>query len=318
MLNIANIIGIILLGDNMQIDRLFKIIFILLNKNTVTAKELSERFEVSTRTIYRDIDKLSSSGIPIFTSKGSGGGISLLENFTLNKSMISENEQNEILLGLQSLKVTKYPNIESLINKLNATFKTPNSYNWIDIDFSHWNNKKHESQKFTDIKTSIIKNNIITFEYLSSYGEKTIRKVEPLRLVFKLKTWYLQGFCKTKQDFRTFRISRMKNIKVVNETFQRILPDDFSVGYATADCNLIVTLKLRFNQQMGYRVYDEFDDDCISKNDDGSFNVEVSFPENEWIYGYIMSFGYFVEVLEPKYIRDIIKDRLSKAIEQYN
>ncbi|MEJ8553460.1 helix-turn-helix transcriptional regulator [Tepidibacter sp. Z1-5] len=302
----------------MQIDRLFKIIFILLNKGTVTAKYLSEHFEVSTRTIYRDIDKLSSSGIPIYTSKGSGGGISLLENFTLNKSIVSENEQNEILLGLQSLKLTKSPNIESLINKLNAVFKSPNSYNWIDIDFSHWGSKKDEHQKFTDIKAGIINHNIITFEYISSYSKRTIRSVEPLRLVFKSKTWYLQGFCRTKQDFRTFRISRMKKIKVVNETFERIPPDDLSIGYETVDCDLIVTLKLRFNQQMGYRVYDEFDDDYIIENDDGSFNVEVSFPENEWIYGYIMSFGYFVEVLEPKHIRNIIKDRLNKSIEQYN
>ncbi|WFD10674.1 helix-turn-helix transcriptional regulator [Tepidibacter hydrothermalis] len=302
----------------MQIDRLFKIIFILLNKDTVTAKELSERFEVSTRTIYRDIDKLSSAGIPIYTSKGSGGGISLLDNFTLNKSLISENEQNEILLGLESLKLAKYPNIESLISKLNAVFKSPNNYNWIDIDFSHWGSEKDEHQKFTDIKSGIINHNIIIFEYISSYGKKTFRRVEPLRLVFKSKTWYLQAFCTIKQDFRTFRISRMKKIKVINETFERILPDDFPIGYATAECNLIVTLKLRFNQQMEYRVYDEFDENYITKNNDGSFNIEVSFPENEWVYGYIMSFGYFVEVLEPKHIRDIIKDRLNKAIEQYN
>ena len=121
----------------MQINRLFSIVYILLDKKTITAKELSERFEVSIRTIYRDVETLSISGIPIYTSKGKGGGISLIEDFVLNKSVLSEKEQNEILMSLQSLNATKFMNVEPVLKRLSTIFNRE-STNWIDVDFSKW------------------------------------------------------------------------------------------------------------------------------------------------------------------------------------
>ncbi|SCY76164.1 helix-turn-helix transcriptional regulator [Alkaliphilus peptidifermentans] len=299
----------------MQINRLFEIIYILLERKLVTARELSERFEVSQRTIYRDIDYLCAAGIPIYTSKGKGGGISLLDNFVLNKSILSEKEQVDILSSLQGLNALNVPDIEPVIKKL-ATIFNKNNTSWIDVDFSYWGSNTVEKEKFNMLKTAILNGNIVTFDYFSSYGEKTERTVEPMKILFKGHGWYIWGFCKIKGDFRFFKITRMKNLVNTKQTFQRdILKVDWN-NFCDHD-NKLVMLVLKIESQMSYRIYDEFHQECIEKNDDGSFTVSVAFPESQWMYGYILSYGPSVEVLEPKYIRENIKGMLEEGLKKY-
>jgi len=298
----------------MQINRLFEIVYILLNKKTITAKELAERFEVSIRTIYRDIDTLGTAGIPVYMSKGKGGGISLLDNFVLNKSILSDNEQNEILAALQSLNAISYPNVDSVISKLGMLFNKAD-YNWIDVDFSHWGSG--DKEKFSLLKTAIVNKKIITFEYYSSYGEKTGRTVEPLQLWFKDKAWYLKGYCLTKQEYRIFKLNRMKNISLTEKTYQRellqLLPDEQTRKNSIS----IVEIKLNLKSCIAYRVYDEFDENDIVRNVDGNFDVTVSYPEDDWVYGYILSFGSYAEVISPKHIRNIVIGKLEDTLKQY-
>lgn len=155
----------------MKINRLFEIIYILLDKKSITANELSEYFEVSQRTIYRDIDTLSTAGIPIYTNKGKGGGISLIDGFVLDKSILTEQEQKEILMSLQSLHMLEFPNIEPVLNKLSTMFKKQ-AMNWIDVDFSHWGSDDGEGQKFNLVKTAIIDRNILVLIILAPMGKK--------------------------------------------------------------------------------------------------------------------------------------------------
>ena len=134
----------------MQINRLFEIVYILLDKNTTSAKELAEHFEVSTRTIYRDVDTLSKAGIPIYATQGKNGGIALLDNFVLNKTVISEDEQNNILFALKSFTATAYPEIEDTLSKLSSLFKKDNR-NWIEVDFSNWGNENKSEDKESEV-----------------------------------------------------------------------------------------------------------------------------------------------------------------------
>lgn len=299
----------------MQINRLFEIVYILLDKKAVTAKELSEHFEVSMRTIYRDVDTLSAAGIPIYTNKGKGGGISLIDEFVLNKAMLSKQEQNEILMSLQSLNAAKFPDIEPILNKLSALFKKQ-GVNWIDVDFSHWGSNDSEREKFNLLKRAILNGNVVTFDYFSSYGEKTGRTVEPVKLLFKGQSWYIYGFCRAKSDFRIFRITRIKNINLLKETFKRDIPSDVW-GNTKVYNNITVKLVLKIEGRMNYRVYDEFDEASILKNADGSFIVTAAFPEDEWVYGYVLSFGNYAEVLEPQHIREIIKRKFEEGLKKY-
>lgn len=301
----------------LKINRLLEITILLLNKGTITAKELAERFEVSRRTIYRDIDVLSSAGVPVYTNKGNGGGISLLESYALKKTLISEKESESLLLGLKTLQAAKFPEIEAVLDKIGSVFKNSDSVDWVDIDFSHWGSSPNENNKFLDIKKAILGRNIITFDYINSFGGRSYRYVEPMKLLYKGQAWYIWGFCKAKEDFRTFRISRIKNVTVTSENFGRRKLDE--VGQYKNDENHLkpVNLKLKFCQQVMYRVYDSFDEELITKNLDGTCNVSVTFPEDEWVYGFIMSFGCYVEVLEPQNIREIIADSLRKTLEFY-
>lgn len=299
----------------MQINRLIEIIYILFEKKIVTAKELSAHFEVSQRTIYRDVDALAAAGIPIYTNKGKGGGISLLDNFVIKKSMLSEKEQIDILASLQGMKALNVPDVEPVLKKL-ATMFDKNYVNWIDVDFSQWGSSSNEKEKFNMLKMAIINKNRVKFDYYSSYGEKTERSIEPLKLLFKGRSWYIYGFCIVKSDYRMFRVSRIKDLIASNETFTRSIPEDIWKESQEATNNNI-KLVLKVDSSMAYRVCDEFEQESISKNSDGSFTVTVNLPESEWVYGYVLSFGDHGEVLEPKHIRKIIKKKLKNNLKKY-
>lgn len=300
----------------MQINRLFEIVNILLNKKLVTARELSEHFEVSQRTIYRDIDTLSASGIPVYTNKGKGGGISLLDNYVLNKSILSDKEQVDILSSLQGLNALDVPDVEPVLNKLAIMFHK-NSSSWIDVDFSHWGSNSDEREKFNLFKTAILNSNIVALDYYSSYGEKTNRIIEPLKLMFKGHGWYIYGFCRTKDDYRMFKVTRIKNPEILNESFKRYIPDDIWGNPDMDFSNKMINLVLKIEPNMAYRIYDEFDNEYIVANPDGSFTVAITVPEDEWIYRYIMSYGNNAEVLEPRHIRDNVKIKLEEGLKKY-
>ncbi len=209
----------------MQVNnRLFEIVYILMQKKKVTAKELAEKFEVSTRTIYRDIESLSRANIPIYSSKGKDGGIGILEEYVLNKTVLSEEEQNQILFALQGMKKIAGED-KDILEKISTIFNKKVN-DWIKIDFSNWG--KEEKYK-------------------------------------------------------------LKNI----------------------------VLELEINKEMAYRVYDEFEDNEITKSEDGSFRVKVEYPETDWIYGYILSFGENIKVISPKRVKSTIKVRLEETLKNY-
>jgi predicted DNA-binding transcriptional regulator YafY len=301
----------------MKTNRLLEITLILLNRGSTTARELAERLEVSTRTIYRDINALSAAGVPVYTNKGSYGGISLLENYVLNRSLITEHERDSLLLALKTLQATRYPEIDTTLEKIGALFKNSAPADWVKIEFSPWGSGPNEENKFLDIKRAILKSKVVTLDYINADGILSHRNMEPRQLLFKSQAWYVWGYCRTRHDFRTFRISRIRNMNATDETFTRRPLDSVREEEPAAAPKKPVTLKLRFQPQDLYRVYDDYDEEHITRNPDGTYDVSVTFPEDEWVYGYIMSFGDYVEVLEPPRIRDIIRERVKKTLKYY-
>jgi predicted DNA-binding transcriptional regulator YafY len=304
----------------MKINRLLEITLILLNNKSVTARELADRFEVATRTIYRDVDELSAAGVPVFTNKGSGGGISLLDNYAINKAMLTEHERDSLLLALKTLQATKYPEIDAILEKIGGVFKKATATDWVHIEFSSWGSGPNEENKFLDIKRGILECKVVSFDYLNADGILSHRTIEPMLLLFKSQAWYVWGYCKTRRDFRTFRISRIRNMTVTAESFTRRTLESVKAKTEEPSAASLkwVTLKLRFQPENLYRVYDDYDEQKITHNPDGTYDVTVRFPEDEWVYGYIMSFGDRVEVLEPPHIRKIVRARLQKAVNFYS
>lgn len=289
----------------MQIDRLFEIVYLLLDKKKMTAAVLAAHFEVSKRTILRDIDTLTMAGIPIYTTKGKGGGIAILDNFILNKTAITEEEQSQILMALQSLTPTQHIDTGSLLSKLGALFEKTDAA-WIEVDFSRWGSTGADREKFEILKQAVLKKQPISFTYPSSYGEITSREVYPLKLVFKAKAWYIQAFCPLKQDYRTFKINRMLQLTLGPGSFagQAFAPP--SIVAETPAQSALVPLKLVFSADVAYRVYDEFDTKNVQKNKDGSFTVTIELPNDSWLYGFLLSFGTAVRVVEPKHVQDCL------------
>lgn len=300
----------------MQINRLFEIIYILLNKKKITAKELAEYFEISIRTVYRDIEVLSSCGIPIYTIKGKGGGISILENFILNKSLLSAQEQQNILTSLKLLQSLQYPNVEEITNKLENLFCNRQK-DWINIDFSDWGSCEKEKKKFEDLKNAVLKRKVITIEYFNTQGIVSQRQIEPLKIIFKARGWYLYAFCRKKQESRTFKIIRIKKYEIMEEEF--LQKEEFDMEKQEKSFNDLekIDILLKIDKKMSYRVYDEFEPEQISTDKNENFLIHLCYPEDEWLYGYILSFGKFAKVCQPQHLKTIILNRLIEAIEKY-
>jgi predicted DNA-binding transcriptional regulator YafY len=289
----------------MQISRLFEIVYILLSKKTATARELAERFGVSTRTIYRDVEMLSGAGIPIYMSKGRGGGISLLDNFVLHKSVLSEAEQNEVITALSALRSVNHTESQNALSKLSAIFGKAGQ-DWIKVNFSHWHGF---DMKFEAIKNAIFSKKVIAFDYYGRGREKMSRLAEPLQLRFNANAWYLYAYCRTREDMRSFKVSRMEDVVITGEGYDRAFSEQDGAAEGYVPDNL-VKLVLKMDSSQSYRIYDEFSDAEVERNGDGSFVITLYYPEDEWVYGYIMSFGHCAEVLSPAHIRGIIGERL--------
>lgn len=298
----------------MQESRLFRIVYYLLDKGKSTAPELAEKFEVSVRTIYRDIDIISSMGIPIYATQGKGGGITLLDNFVLDKSLLSTREKEQILMALQGIIATEQNNADELLTKLGSLFQSKNT-NWIEVDFSNWVKNNPGQDTFNLIKSAIFSRNVISFQYFGSNRKSTKRRVEPLRLVFKSKDWYLYGFCLMRSDYRFFKLTRIRDMEIQADVYVRELPPTYSVG-KLMNIENTVSVKLKFDKEMAFRVYDEFADE-VTEDEQGNLYVQTNLPGNDTLYSYLFSFADYVELLEPEIIRGQVKEKLTAMQKKY-
>lgn len=298
----------------MEQSRLFKIVYYLLDKGKSTAPELAKKFEVSIRTIYRDLDTISAMGIPIYATKGKGGGIFIMQDFVLDKSLLSEREKEQMLMALQGISVSEGESANELLSKLSSLFHVKNT-DWIEVDFSDWIKNAAKQNIFNDIKKAIFDGHIISFSYFDSKGLRLKRSVKPLKLLFKNKDWYLYGFCLLRNDYRLFKLTRMKDLNISPKTFIRKFPDTPKIKTEIQNCNM-VSVNLKFSPQVAFRVYDEFTD-SVTTDFENNLYVTASLPDNEIMYSYLLTFGDNVEILSPRYVRERIKEKLKLILKKY-
>ena len=349
----------------LKTERLLETVFLLLDKRKVTAEALAARFGVSKRTVLRDMESLSLAGIPLYGRQGKEGGFSLMETFILDKSLLTAEEQKEILSALETMKPFTENHTEKLLMKLKGIFSSPEPRtDWLEVDFFRWGKKNGDSERFNLLKSCILKRQPVAFVYSGTSGKTEKRQAYPLKLVFKKNTWYLQGFCPDKNDYRTFKLNRLRELSVLPGSFEDkyrpplldnpeyILetpatnpPDTGNQNPPDTDNQNppdtnnqnppdtgnqnppdttmqnppvpVISLILEFSPEVAYRVYDEFEPEEITPNSDGSFTVEVSYPETDWVYGYILSFGTAVTVISPRRVAEIIKSRSEKIFQKY-
>lgn len=321
-----------------MLERLISIIYILMNKGTVTAGELAERFEVSIRTIYRDIESLSMAGIPVYCKKGKNGGISLTEEFVLNKMLITKEEQQEILAALVGLRETQISDRtaeEETLKKLGEFFQSE-PIPWVNIDLSDWSGLRR--QMYEDIKRAILTRHVVEFDYYGQNRPMSHRVVEPVQLQFKEYTWYLRAYCKERKDFRTFKLFRMQRLTVQEETFlpkkepvlqqENMVTGENEKRVEISNSTLVESqsqeqefpvtpLTIWIDKKEAYRVYDRFDESELTQLPDGNFLARCAYPLDEWVYSLILWFGPSAKVLEPEFIRAEVQNRIRQMAENY-
>ena len=288
----------------MQESRLFKIVYYLLEQGHATAPELAEKLEVSVRTIYRDIEALSEAGIPLYTEPGRNGGIYLMNEFVLDRALLSREEQKELLVALQSLNAACFINSGDILDKLSGLFHM-DATDWLEVDFSRWGDASDDNRKFELLKSAVIHHKCVSITYAGTNGTIRERTIQPLKLMYKSMAWYLKAYCMERQDYRLFKLTRILNLTVLNEGFPpRSFPEQTDASQQTYP-----TITLRFSKEMAYRVYDEFDSTQIVKQSNGDFMVTAQMPVDGWLMGFLLSFGTQVEIVEPAYLRETLAEQ---------
>ena len=301
----------------MKIDRLVSIIMVLLDKERIGAQELADMFEVSPRTIYRDIDTINMAGIPVRSISGVGGGFEIMQKYKMDKNVFSAADLSAILMGLSNLSdmirgnelINTLAKVRSLIpaDKANDIELKANQ---ICIDLSPWIGNRNIQSYLEIIKTALQDRRLVSFAYTAHHGKKTARTVEPYQLVLKSGHWYFQGYCHVRNDFRLFRLSRISNLQVKKENF---IPRDYQkpiLDFEGILDTMQTAIKIRIHQSIVDRVLDY----CAYEHffpDGGEYYI-VNFPfiENEYYYDILLGFGDKCECLEPLYIRDEMKRRI--------
>ena len=300
----------------MKTDRLIGILSILLQKEKTTAPELAEKFEVSRRTINRDIEDLCKAGIPIRTAQGTGGGICIMDGYCLDRTILTSKDMQMILAGLRSLdSVSGSRYYSQLMEKIQSgSSKFIRGKDFMLIDLSSWY-KDSLAPKIEVLQNAIENRHIIQFRYYAPSGESN-RGIEPYYLVFRWSSWYVWGWCSEREDYRLFKLNRMD---CVVETDQEFLCRDVPMPDLSTEKIFPGGIKVKalFTQDMKWRLVEEFGSNCFTETDDGKLLFSADYTDMDNLVTWLMTFGTKVKVLEPKEAQEIICRNAEEILKIY-
>ena len=300
----------------MKIDRLIGILSVLLQKEKMTAPELAERFEVSRRTINRDIEDLCKAGIPIQTSQGTGGGISIMEGYRLDRTILTSKDMQMILAGLRSLdSVSGSSYYCQLMEKIRTgSSEFISGRDSILIDLSSWYGDSL-TPKIETIQDAVENRHLVRFQYYAPSGESE-RTVEPYFLVFRWSSWYLWGWCKDRKDFRMFKLNRMDRIQKTDESFEcrNIAMPDLSNEKIFPGG---IKVRVLFEPDQKWRLVEEFGPKCFTEYDDGRLLFTGDYTDLGNLITWLMTFGDKAEVIEPREAREAISQMVKRMMKIY-
>lgn len=308
----------------MKVDRLVSIIMLLLDKERIGAQELADLFEVSPRTIYRDIDAINMAGIPVRSTSGVGGGFEIMQQYKLDKNVFSTADLSAILMGLSNLSnVMRGDELVNALAKVKSFIPADKTKdielkaNQIYIDLSPWMGNRNIQPYLKMIKTALQESRLLSFAYADRYGNKTVRTAEPYQLVLKSSHWYLQGYCHKRNGFRLFKLSRMSNLQMEEEFFT---PRDYERPQLDFDdilATIQTEIKIRIHRSVMDRVLDFCSYESFTPDGDAHYIVNFPFIENDYYYDILLSFGDKCECLEPPHVRAEMKRKIQDIATLY-
>lgn len=309
----------------MQIDELFELAYILIDKKQVTAKEMSARFGVSVRTIYRWVEALSASGILVYAVQGRGGGIAISEKYALDKTVLTEEERLAIVSSVKALSKLSGSQKSALSANAKAAEKISNlassEADWLEVDFAPWSPEGQGVRElFGTLRDSILKKQQVEFDYFSSDDKRARRIVHPWKLVYRGQAWYLLGWCTERKTERYFKLSRMRNVTqtthIANVRIQDIITSPEKPAEITSQKKLIqITAKV--SSKMAFYLLDTFICSNVTTNPDKSLTVTFSAPDENWLCGLLLSFGAELQIISPIEIREKIIQMAKETFSQY-
>ncbi|HJB90029.1 MAG TPA: YafY family transcriptional regulator [Candidatus Eisenbergiella merdigallinarum] len=300
----------------MKTDRLIGILSVLLQKEKCTAPELAEKFEVSRRTINRDIETLCKAGIPVCTMQGAGGGIRIMDGYRIDRTLLTSRDMGMILAGLRSLdSVSGSSYYGQLMEKLQAGASDfVSGRESMLIDLSSWY-KESLAPKISLIQDAIEERKQIAFQYFAPGGE-SFRMAEPCYLIFKWSSWYVWGWCRKREDFRMFKLNRMEGLKKTEEKFvprQVPMPDLSNERIFPAN----IRVKALFEADAKWRLVEEFGPRCFREQKDGRLLFEMDYTDEDSLVGWLLTFGEKAEVLEPPAVRERLLKTAENIVSNY-
>lgn len=300
----------------MKLERLLAIVMLLVNRRRMQAQELADRLEVSVRTIYRDIEAINQAGIPVVTFQGAGGGIGIADGFRMDRNFLTSDELAAVFVALKGAAVYRDDRAAAALEKLRSLVPIQQAgaieakTEHVVLDLGGWGGSPAQQEKLRLLRGATESSRTIAFTYTTATGEAIRRDADPHVLILKGQTWYLYAWCHMRQAFRLFRLSRMKEIAILERTFVRreistTEPAPWEQEWRRPN-QKTVDLVLRFDPQVRALVEDWFGPDGALPDESGRLVGSVSFPEDDWVYGFILSFGARVEVLSPPHVRERI------------
>ena len=311
-------------GYRMKVDRLVSIIMILLDKERIGAQDLADMFEVSPRTIYRDIDTINMAGIPVRSTPGVGGGFEIMQEYKIDKKVFSIADLSAILMGLSTLSnMIRGNELVNALAKVKSFIPADRvkdielKANQIYIDLSPWMGNRNIQPNLEIIKTALQESKLLSFEYVDRYGNKTARTAEPYQLVLKNSQWYWQGYCHKRNDFRLFKLSRTLSLQIQEGFFT---PRDYQkpqLDFSDILATMQIKIKIRIHKSIMDRVLDYCTYEHFSPDGDEHYIVSFPFIENEYYYNILFSFGDKCECIKPSHIRAEVKRRIHEIATLY-
>ncbi len=309
----------------MKVDRLISIIMLLLQRKTLTAPELAKIFEVSTRTIYRDIEVINQAGIPITTYPGPTGGIRIMEQYRVDKRLFTISDLTSLLIGLGGFQsVLSDSAVKNTIAKIKGMVpqeqidEIEQKANQIVLDMTPWVNDSRQSSYFSIFKKAISERQLLILEYRNSRGILSTREIEPYRLLSKNKVWYLQGYCLLRNELRTFRFYRIEKVTETYKTFEprQIDFSEFNENFYASAPKVEITI--RFHEAYKTDIVGYCGDGVIEAFEDGYYTAKIITMDNEDGYKTVFQFGDKCECLAPKRVRDYLANLSASIAKLYN
>ena len=301
----------------MKVDRLVSIIMILLEKKRIGAQELADQFEVSPRTIYRDIDAINMAGIPVRSTSGVGGGFEIMQEYKIDRKVFSTADLSSILMGLSSLSnMIRGDELVNALAKVKSFIPADRAKdieiqaNQIYIDLHPWVGNRNIQPYLETIKTALQESKLLSFEYSDRHGNLSARTAEPYQLVLKSSHWYWQGYCHARKDFRLFKLSRMFNLRILEDSFTPREYPKPQLDITEILDTIQKTIKIRIHKSVMDRVLDYCAYEHFSADGDAYYIVRYPFIENDYYYDILLSFGDKCECLEPLHVREEMKRRI--------